>query len=216
MKASNIIIFIIVVIIIVGIFGFAMWDMRNNETQEESNNDIEVNEILNETIENTTNTEITNTNTGTTTTTQSLRAYKGEWYISQQAYINAELIDELMERREDNLITMEELENQLQNLTNDEIAELEVDECFENRIKFDFKLTGPAPTQREAKIENIIVELTDGVGTFSYTDNWGTTGSGTITLGDEKIELELNTTEAGQNALWGVEGTYTFTYKIHD
>ncbi len=55
--------------------------------------------------------------------------------------------------------------------------------------------------------------MSNGVGTFNYTDNWGTSGKGTIMLGDNEIELNLETIKAAQGAQWGVEGTYTFSYK---
>ena len=100
--------------------------------------------------------------------------------------------------------------------SNTSIAELDIDDYFQNRIKFDFELTSPAPTQREGKIEDITVDLVDNIGTFTYTDNWGTSGNGTITLKDNQIELRLETTSAAQGALWGVEGIYTFSYKRAD
>ena len=80
-------------------------------------------------------------------------------------------------------------------------------------IRFDFTLTSPAPTQREGKLDDIVVNLDENVGTFTYMDNWGTSGNGTITLENNKIQLKLETTKAAQGALWGVEGMYTFSYK---
>ena len=221
MKTSNIVIFLIVVIIIVGIFGFAIWDMKDEtETIEENsilnstNSDVL---ILNETQNgNLIITEPSNTLNQDNNSMQNLNMYKGEWYISQEEYANEERIDELMDRREDHLITDEEFENQLQTLKNDEFAELDVDEYFGNSIKFDFELTGPAPTQRVARIEDMVVELNNNVGTFTYIDNWGTSGNGTITLKDNQIELKLETTKVNQGTLWGVEGSYTFSFRLGD
>ncbi len=221
MKTSNIVIFLIVVIIIAGIFGFAIWDMKDEtETIEENsilnstNSDVL---ILNETQNgNLIITEPSNTLNQDNNSMQNLNMYKGEWYISQEEYANEERIDELMDRREDHLITDEEFENQLQTLKNDEFAELDVDEYFGNSIKFDFELTGPAPTQRVARIEDMVVELNNNVGTFTYIDNWGTSGNGTITLKDNQIELKLETTKVNQGTLWGVEGSYTFSFRLGD
>lgn len=142
--------------------------------------------------------------------------YIGDWYISQEAYTNAEEIDRILDRREDNLITDEEFQSQMNSSINTNIAELDVERYTGNQIRFDFTLTSPAPTQREAKLDDIMVNLTNGIGTFTYTDNWGTSGNGTITLKDNQIELKLETTSAAQGALWGVEGIYTFSYKRID
>lgn len=221
MKTSNIVIFLIVVIIIAGIFGFAIWDMKDETEAIDENNAInDTNSdvlILNETQNgNLIITEPSNTLNQDNNSMQNLNMYKGEWYISQEEYANEERIDELMDRREDHLITDEEFENQLQTLKNDEFAELDVDEYFGNSIKFDFELTGPAPTQRVARIEDMVVELNNNVGTFTYIDNWGTSGNGTITLKDNQIELKLETTKVNQGTLWGVEGSYTFSFRLGD
>ena len=226
MKTSNIVIFLIVVNIIAGIFGFAIWDMKDetenvnalnttnsdvlvlNETQNGNLIITEPSNILNENNQN----DVQNNNG--IVINQSM--YKGEWFISRDEYVNAEQIDELMDRREDRLITDAEFENQLQSLKNDEFAELDVDEYYGNSIKFDFELTGPAPTQRVARIEDMVVELNNNVGTFTYIDNWGTSGNGTITLKDNQIDLKLETTKVNQGTLWGVEGSYTFSYRLGD
>ena len=229
MKTSNIVIFLIVIIVIAGIFGFAIWDMRN-ET-----GDLNANNVLNDTdsdvlILNETNTTANETNTvnqngdlfnniingDNSGININSNNYKGEWFISQEEYNNAEQIDELMDRREDRLITDEEFENQLQTLKNDQVAELDVEEYYGNTIKFDFELTGPAPTQRVARLEDMVVELNNNIGTFTYIDNWGTSGNGTITLKDNQIELKLETTKVNQGTLWGVEGSYIFSYRIGD
>ena len=228
MKKSNLIIFILVVIVIIAIFGFAIWQGRNSlenegalggqqsNTENTDQQNDNTNMIENQ---NTATNEMTNATTNEITTnnnTTNLRNYVGHWYISEEAYRNAERIDEILDRREDNLITDEEFEREMSDASNTSIAELDIDDYFQNRIKFDFELTSPAPTQREGKIEDITVDLVDNIGTFTYTDNWGTSGNGTITLKDNQIELRLETTSAAQGALWGVEGIYTFSYKIMD
>ena len=216
MRKSNIVIFVVVILVIIGIFGYAIWNanhsisgdniyMTNTNQLEESNivqNEIEQNTIQQNTID-------TNTNVSTTN-------YIGEWYINEEAYLNSERIDEIMEMREENKISTEEFEKQIKAEDNTNIVELDVDTYSQDRIKFDFTLTSPAPTQREGKLDDIVVEIINGVGTFKYTDNWGTSGNGTITLGDNKITLRLETTSAAQGAQWGVEGIYTFSYKRVD
>lgn len=214
MKANNIIIFLIVILVIAGIFGFAIWDSRTN-------NNVVDNNSSNTVLDNNSN-SIQEQNTTTENTVdqnnlvQNARAYEGEWYISQESYINSERIDDLMDRRDDRLITDEEFESLLQAEQNDEVAELDIDEFNGNTIKFDFELVGPAPTQRVARIEDITVDINNNTGTFTYTDNWGTSGNGTITIGDNQIELKLETTRVNQGTLWGVEGMYTFSYKLAD
>ena len=173
-----------------------------NQMNELLENYVEQNSIQNNAIN--TNNTISNTN------------YVGEWYINEEKYFNAEKIDEIMEMREENRISQEEFESQMQAQSNTNVVELDVESYFQNKIKFDFKLTSPAPTQKEGKLDNIIVEISNGVGTFTYTDNWGTSGNGTITLSENKIQLKLETTKAAQGALWGVEGIYTFSYRRVD
>lgn len=214
MKKSNIIIFVVILLVVIGIFGYAIWDARNsisgdniymsneNNTNKIEENNIEQNVLQGNTID--TNTTVNTTN------------YVGEWYINEETYFNAERIDEIMERREENTISTEEFENQMKAQSNTNIVELDVDSYIQNKIKFDFKLTSPAPTQREGKLDDVVVDITNGVGTFTYTDNWGTSGNGTITLEENKIQLKLETTKAAQGALWGVEGVYTFSYKKVD
>lgn len=225
MKTSNIIIFLIVVIVIAGIFGFAILDAKDDMEDLAEENLLMSNSntlILNDTTG--TNTILNDVNTVDTNTTQPndsglnlmLNSYKGEWFISRDEYINSEKIDELMDRREDSLISDEEFENQLQQLKNDQIAQLDVDEYYGNTIKFDFELTGPAPTQRVARIEDMVVQLNSNIGTFTYIDNWGTSGNGTITLKDNQIELKLETTKVNQGTLWGVEGSYVFSYRLSE
>ena len=230
MKKSNIIIFFLIIIAIAAIFGFAIWDANqslnnvdgaNSEqaknVEDNAGNTLEQNIISNEVQVNETNTvgETNTIDTNVNTTVNSTN-YLGEWYISQEAYNNAQEIDDILDRKEDNLITDEEFERRMSSEINTNIVELDIESYSRNTIRFDFKLTSPAPTQREGKLDNIVVNLTDNIGTFTYTDNWGTSGNGTITLGDNKITLKLETTSAAQGAQWGVEGIYTFSYKRVD
>ena len=226
MKRVNIIIFVVIILVILAIFGYAIWDAnkslnelgsKNTEIEQEENN------ITNEAKTNTANGNETATNetqiNPTTVDTNEGTAidYVGNWYINEEAYRNSEQIDEIMDRREDNEITDEEFENQMQSEINTNIVELDVERYFQNTIKFDFTVISPAPTQREGHLDDIEVTLEGNTGTFTYTDNWGTSGNGTITLNDDNsITLRLETTSAAQGALWGVEGIYTFSYKRGD
>ena len=144
------------------------------------------------------------------------REYIGDWYISEEAYRNAEEIDHILDLREDGLISDSEFESQMASDINVEVPELDIERCTDGQMFFDFTLTSPAPLQREGKLDDMVITLDRGVGTFTYTDNWGTRGNGTITLKDNQIELKLETTSAAQGALWGVEGIYTFSYKRID
>ena len=225
MKKTNIIIFVVIILVIVAIFGYAIWDANksinelgstNTEiVQEEKNitNDVNTNTTnVDETATNETqiNPSTVDTNEGTTID------YVGCWYISEEAYFNSEQIDEIMDRRDDNEITNEEFENQMKSEINTNIVELDVERYFQNTMIFDFTVISPAPTQREGHLDNIEVTLEGNTGTFTYTDNWGTSGNGTITLNENSITLRLETTSAAQGALWGVEGIYTFSYRIGD
>lgn len=229
MKKSNIIGFIVIVLIIGAIVGFAIYDKKDNNaenqnmeyigpanTEESTNGTIENEVDLNSITSNSVNSGIMSNSVINGTIDQNAVNYKGNWYISQEAYWNAEKIDELMDKREDNLISNEEYEAQLKSDINTNVVELDVENYLQNRITFSFELTSPAPTRREAKLDDITVELNNNVGTFTYTDNWGTSGNGTITLKENSIELKLETTKANQGALWGVEGVYTFSYQTAD
>ena len=235
MSKKNIIIFVVVILVIIAIFGYAMWSSSNNENKLQNENsqatqqtndvsnqmsDNNQSATLNQMDDNGQNTDSNQINDNnqnditseTQTNAVSETNYEGDWYISEEAYINAERIDEILDRREDNLITDAEFEEQMSSSINTNIVELDVDRYSQNQIKFDFTLTSPAPTQREGKLDDMVVNLDRGVGTFTYTDNWGTRGNGTITLKENQIELKLETTSAAQGALWGVEGIYTFSY----
>lgn len=214
MKKSNILIFVIILLVVIGIFGYAIWDANRELSEFNANQNTEMIGIdkgnsveQNMAQENTVNID---ESTGTAID------YVGEWYISEEAYLNAEKIDDIMERKEENIISTEEFESQMESEINASIVELDVEDYFQNKIKFDFKLISPAPTQREARLEDISVDIVDGIGTFTYTDNWGTSGNGTITLSENKIQLKLETTKVAQGAQWGVEGVYTFLYKRVD
>ena len=214
MKKANILIFILIVLIIAAIFGYAIWDANKKLDEAGSSNIIDMPETNEESKQNGLNEEA-QTNTESMQNTNKTN-YVGEWYISEEAYMNAERIDSIMDRREDNMISDTEFEAEMQSEANTNIVELDVDKYFQNTISFDFILTSPAPTQREGKVDDIVVNLEGNTGTFTYTDNWGTSGNGTITLNDNSIELRLETTKASQSALWGVEGIYTFSYKRMD
>ena len=228
MKKVNIIIFILIILVISAIFGYAIWDANKN-LNEAGDANIEnipaVNEETNimNNVNNTQN-DITEkepqsyNQSGQNANEQATNNvnYVGDWYISEEAYMNAERIDDIMDRREENSISDSEFESEMQSKANTNIVELDIDKYFQNTISFDFKLTSPAPTQREGKIDDITVKLEGNTGTFTYTDNWGTSGNGTITLNGNSVELRLETTKAAQVALWGVEGVYTFSYKKVD
>ena len=240
MKKSNVIIFILVILVIIAIFGYAIWDAKKSTNSngvgqniENSNvNDqgvgIQENAVLND-VNNDTNvmgqneivTNEVNSNTVTgQTQDEYMHDYYGTWYIDEESYWREERIDELMDRREDGLITEQEFQTQLSAEDNSNIAELEIDRARPaargQAIEIDFTLTSPAPTQREASIKDIVIQLDNNTGTFTYTDNWGTSGNGTITFANNTITLKLETTQAAQGALWGVEGVYTFSYRRMD
>ena len=230
MKASNIIIFVLVIIAVVGIIGYAVWkadtregadenQLATNETTEnleitepEAQNEQSGNLIITDPSGNQINTNSTDNNN----TSVQLQNYVGDWFVSDETYRNAERIDEILDQREDNLITDQEFQKQMESEINNDVAELDVEYYRNGQIRFDFTLTSPAPTQREGKIDDMVVNIDENVGTFTYTDNWGTSGNGTITLGDNQITLKLETTKASQGALWGVEGIYTFSYRRID
>lgn len=230
MKASNIIIFVLVIIAVVGIIGYAVWkadtregadenQLATNETTEnleitepEAQSEQSGNLIITDPSGNQINTNSTDNNN----TSVQLQNYVGDWFVSEETYRNAERIDEILDQREDNLITDQEFQKQMESEINNDVAELDVEYYRNGQIRFDFTLTSPAPTQREGKIDDMVVNIDGNVGTFTYTDNWGTSGNGTITLGDNQITLKLETTKASQGALWGVEGIYTFSYKRID
>ena len=214
MKKSNILIFVIILLVVIGIFGYAIWDANQELSEFNANQNTEMIGIDNEKSVEQNMAQENTVNIGEST--GSSIDYVGEWYISEDAYLNAEKIDDIMERKEENTISTEEFESQMESEINESIVELDVEDYFQNKIKFDFKLISPAPTQREARLDDITVDIVDEIGTFTYTDNWGTSGNGTITLNENTIQLRLETTKAAQGAQWGVEGVYTFSYKKID
>ena len=190
-----------------GIQENAVFNDVNNDTNIMEQNEIATNEV--------------NANTATgQTQDEYMHDYFGTWYIDEAAYLREKRIDNLMDRREDGLITEQEFQAELSAEDNSNIAELEIDRARPsargNAIEIDFTLTSPAPTQREASIEDIVIQLDNNTGTFTYTDNWGTSGNGTITFANNTITLRLETTQAAQGTLWGVEGIYTFSYRKID
>ena len=224
MKASNIIIFVLVIIFVVVIVGYAVWKGDSQDEYNENQTVLNVQSENSETTENEqsgnliiTNPQENKLNTNNTVDSDNaniqLQNYVGDWFISKEANINAKKIDEILEKKEKNLITEDEFTKQMESEINTQIAELDVEYYKNNQIKFDFTLKSPAPNQREGKLDNITVKLDKNIGTFTYTDNWGTSGNGKITLEENKIILKLETTKAAQGALWGVEGIYTFSYK---
>ena len=226
MKKSNVIIFVVVILVIIAIFGYAIWDANNSLNEMGENTENYDGNILNDESQGT-NTIIQNeiiTNDVSTNTiigqAQNNFNYYGTWYINEESYLQSERIDEIMDQRDGNRITEEEFQNLMSSEDNSNIAELEIDvpepTPRTNTIEIDFTLTSPAPTQREASIKDIIVQLDNNTGTFTYTDNWGTSGNGTITFANNTITLRLETTQAAQGALWGVEGIYTFSYRRMD
>lgn len=220
MKKTLIIITIIILLIMVGIL---IWKVVDLEKKIDNNfNSSNINYIYhNENYKNNENTNIVEQNTvqtnniNNTNTNQNVN-YRGEWYLSRQAYTNNEMIDEVLDRREDRLISDEEFNGMMQSKTNSEVPVLDIDNYTDKLVVFDFELTSPAPIQREAKIENVVVNLENNEGNFTYVDNWGTKGEGSIKLENNNIKLELKTTETASGALWGVEGSYLFTFKVHD
>ena len=226
MKKSNVIIFVVVILVIIAIFGYAIWDANNSLNEMGENTENYDGNILNDESQGT-NTIIQNeiiTNDVSTNTiigqAQNNFNYYGTWYINEESYLQSERIDEIMDQRDENRITEEEFQNLMSSEDNSNIAELEIDvpepTPRTNTIEIDFTLTSPAPTQREASIKDIIVQLDNNTGTFTYTDNWGTSGNGTITFANNQVTLRLETTQAGQGALRGVEGIYTFSYRRMD
>lgn len=227
MRKGNLLILILVILIIGAILGYSIWNYRTQNMNNVQPNEIDqINNInqnleVNNSIQNTLNSDYynpvqTNEIASQNSNQTNYYTYVGDWYISKDSYFNAEKIDKIMDLREDNIISIEEFENQMKSDINVNVPELDVEYCNENQIRFDFQLTSPAPTQREGKLDDVVVNLTNNIGTFTYTDNWGTTGNGTITLKENSIELKLETTKAAQGALWGVEGIYIFSYKIMD
>lgn len=65
------------------------------------------------------------------------------------------------------------------------------------------------PASRIAQIEYVEASIgNDGIVEFVYEDDgWGNQGEGKITLGEETIELFIQTTIVDENAMWSLEGT---------
>ena len=108
MKKTLIAITIIILLVIVGILFWKVIDLEQKVRDNIQNADTNV--IL--------NTQNNNTNTNA----QQNINYKGEWYLTRESYVNEELIDEVLDGREDNLITDEEFNKQMQSEINSEVA----------------------------------------------------------------------------------------------
>ena len=212
MKKIDILIFVIILLIIIGIFSFAIWDANDDLNEFNSVNQIKDVEISNEQTNTVTEKEI---NTEEATLNNNID-YVGKWYISEDAYLESEKVEEIIEKKEDNEISDSEYKTQMESYINRNIVELDIDKYVQNTLEFDFKLFNYSQTQKEAKLEDIEVNLNGNIGTFTYTDNLGTSGNGTITLKENQIELRLETTKAEQGVTWSVEGMYTFSYKKVD
>ena len=213
MKKIDILIFVIILLIIIGIFSFAIWNANNDLNEFNSVNQIKDEEINNEQTNIITEKE---TNIEEATLMNNNINYDGKWYISEEAYLESEKVEEIIEKKEDNEISDSEYKTQMESYINRNIVELDIDKYVQNTLEFDFKLFNYSQTQKEAKLEDIEVNLNGNIGTFTYTDNLGTSGNGTITLKENQIELRLETTKAEQGVTWSVEGMYTFSYKKVD
>ena len=213
MKKIDILIFVIILLIIIGIFSFAIWNANNDLNEFNSVNQIKDEEINNEQTNIITEKE---TNIEETTLMNNNIKYDGKWYISEEAYLESEKVEEIIEKKEDNEISDSEYKTQMESYINRNIVELDIDKYVQNTLEFDFKLFNYSQTQKEAKLEDIEVNLNGNIGTFTYTDNLGTSGNGTITLKENQIELRLETNKAEQGVTWSVEGMYTFSYKKVD
>ncbi len=213
MKKIDILIFVIILLIIIGIFSFAIWNANNDLNEFNSVNQIKDEEINNEQTNIITEKE---TNIEETTLMNNNINYDGKWYISEEAYLESEKVEEIIEKKEDNEISDSEYKTQMESYINRNIVELDIDKYVQNTLEFDFKLFNYSQTQKEAKLEDIEVNLNGNIGTFTYTDNLGTSGNGTITLRENQIELRLETNKAEQGVTWSVEGMYTFSYKKVD
>ena len=155
MRKSNIVIFVIILLVVIGIFGYAIWDANQELSEFNANQNTEMIGIDNENSVEQNMAQENTVNIGEST--GSSIDYVGEWYISEDAYLNAEKIDDIMERKEENTISTEEFESQMESEINESIVELDVEDYFQNKIKFNFKLISPAPTQREARLDDITV-----------------------------------------------------------
>ena len=213
MKKSDILIFLFILIVIIIIFIFSIWNANNDLNEFNSVNQIKDEEINNEQTNIITEKE---TNIEEATLMNNNINYDGKWYISEEAYLESEKVEEIIEKKEDNEISDSEYENQIKTYINKNIVELDIDKYVQNTLEFDFSVINYSQTPKEAKLENIGVNLNGNIGTFTYTDNLGTSGNGTITLKENQIELRLETNKAEQGVTWSVEGMYTFSYKKVD
>lgn len=87
--------------------------------------------------------------------------------------------------------------------------ELIVYKVESEKILFSLYSYQTPPASRIAQIEYVEANIgSDGIIEFVYEDDgWGNQGAGKITLGDDQIELYIQTTSADGNAMWSLEGS---------
>ncbi len=86
---------------------------------------------------------------------------------------------------------------------------LEIVSVKDDVIRFNFtKISSPA-NNRIARLDNVACQVIDGVGTFSFDDdNWQNSGTGKIKLTEDEIYLETNITNASEDAMWDIGGSF--------
>ena len=146
MKKIDILIFVIILLIIIGIFSFAIWNANNDLNEFNSVNQIKDEEINNEQTNIITEKE---TNIEETTLMNNNINYDGKWYISEEAYLESEKVEEIIEKKEDNEISDSEYKTQMESYINRNIVELDIDKYVQNTLEFDFKLFNYSQTQKK-------------------------------------------------------------------
>lgn len=213
MKKSSVIIFIATLLVVILLFGIAIWSAKREVNKELEENAMAETQIETNMMQSNEITNIMDTNTQTTGEALD-KSYEGTWYISELDYINANTINNAIEQKEKGEMTDAEYEELMASNTNGNVTILNVKSINGNQVTLDFTLESPAPTRRVGEIKDITVTVENLTGSFTYTDNWGTEGSGTITFADNKVILKLETTKAAEGTQWGVEGSYEMTYKF--
>lgn len=214
MKKSSVIVFIATLLVVILLFGITIWSAKREVNKEEEENAIVETQTEANIIQTNVITNVISTNTQTTVEALD-KTYEGTWYISELDYANINTINNAIEQKEKGEITNTEYEELMTSNTNKNAAILNVKLINGNKATLDFILESPAPTRRVAEIKDIVVTVENSTGSFTYTDNWGTEGNGTITFSENKIALKLDTTKAAEGAQWGVEGSYEMTYKFN-
>ena len=74
----------------------------------------------------------------------------------------------------------------------------------ENTLTFSLESVQPSPSSRIATTYPVTVTITDGEGTFPVNDSWGNSGTGTISLSDGAIHVEVSITTADPSAMWDI------------